>query len=223
LAVGLLVIFGSFLIMLEWILIRHTMELAAQISIGDSKQRVDSLLGVPHSARTIRGMTSHRWKVSRLNLLAKPIFIQIRFAEEGRVNSIQTEKQTKTWRTPERISAGHIVDYASTGVYDLSDREIYIVHGEQNRLFAMSASCSHLHCTVFWLEGKDGVDETFKDPCHGCIFDSEGVNIAGAAPRPLERFKISRVGDRIVVDKTVEFRGELDEWDDPDSFLIFEP
>lgn len=79
----------------------------------------------------------------------------------------------------------------------------------QNQLFVIEAKCTHLGCTPNWLasEGK------FKCPCHGSGFNSDGVNIEGPAPRPLQRFKVSIAEDgQILVDKSVAFRGERNEW-----------
>ena len=43
---------------------------------------------------------------------------------------------------------------------------------------------------------------------------TDGLNIEGPAPRPLERFKVA-LGDegQIIVDAGVRFRGERGEWD----------
>jgi cytochrome b6-f complex iron-sulfur subunit len=61
---------------------------------------------------------------------------------------------------------------------------------EKNRLYAIFAKCTHLGCTPSWYED----DRTFKCPCHGSQFHSNGVNFAGPAPRPMDRFKVS-IGD----------------------------
>jgi hypothetical protein len=37
---------------------------------------------------------------------------------------------------------------------------------------------------VLWVEAS----ERFICPCHGSVFDVEGVRVAGPAPRPLDRF-----------------------------------
>jgi cytochrome b6-f complex iron-sulfur subunit len=73
---------------------------------------------------------------------------------------------------------------------------------EKDRMYAIFAKCTHLGCTPSWYEE----DRTFKCPCHGSQFYSNGVNFAGPAPRPMDRFKISIGEDgQIVVDTAVLF------------------
>lgn len=53
-----------------------------------------------------------------------------------------------------------------------------------NRWVAITSRCSHLGCSVLWVEAS----ERFICPCHGSVFDAEGVRVSGPAPRPLDRF-----------------------------------
>ncbi|MBI5196330.1 MAG: ubiquinol-cytochrome c reductase iron-sulfur subunit [Nitrospirae bacterium] len=70
---------------------------------------------------------------------------------------------------------------------------------EKNRIYAVHVKCTHLGCTPNWFAD----DRIFKCPCHGSQFHSNGVNFAGPAPRPLDRFGISIADDgMIVVDKS---------------------
>ena len=62
---------------------------------------------------------------------------------------------------------------------------VWIVR-EQGKIFALSTICTHLGCTLNWLE----TDRKFKCPCHGCGFKSSGVNFEGPPPRPLDRYRI---------------------------------
>lgn len=54
---------------------------------------------------------------------------------------------------------------------------------------AFSAVCTHQGCLVD--AGRDG----FNCPCHGSVYDREGKNIAGPAPRPLARLRAQREGE----------------------------
>ena len=118
---------------------------------------------------------------------------------------------------PTRIRIGKPEDYLP-GVVDTRFKKrhgIWIVRTE-NRIFALSTTCTHLGCTPNWLP----TEEKFKCPCHGSGFSPEGVNFEGPAPRPLERYQIS-LDDAggIVVDKSAVFRQEKDEWDLPHSYI----
>lgn len=85
---------------------------------------------------------------------------------------------------------------------------------EKDRMYAVFAKCTHLGCTPSWYEE----DRTFKCPCHGSQFYSNGVNFAGPAPRPLDRFKISVADDgQILVDTSTLFT--FKNFDNPYSSL----
>jgi cytochrome b6-f complex iron-sulfur subunit len=83
-------------------------------------------------------------------------------------------------------------------------------------VYALQSVCTHLGCPPNWLGGE----QKFKCPCHGSGFYISGINFEGPAPRPLERFKVSLADDgQMLVDKSQKFQQELQQWDDPDSFL----
>lgn len=84
-------------------------------------------------------------------------------------------------------------------------------------IYILSTVCTHLGCTPNWLEN----DQKFKCPCHGSGFRRSGVNFEGPAPRPLERFRITRAEDgQMLVDKTKKFQYEKGQWNDPESYLV---
>lgn len=86
----------------------------------------------------------------------------------------------------------------------------------QPMIYAIKAVCTHLGCTPNWLEGE----QKFKCPCHGSGFYKDGVNFEGPAPRPLERYAISRADDgQLEVDKSRTFQEELGQWKDTASYV----
>jgi cytochrome b6-f complex iron-sulfur subunit len=85
---------------------------------------------------------------------------------------------------------------------------------ENDRMYAIFAKCTHLGCTPSWYEEE----RTFKCPCHGSQYYSNGVNFAGPAPRPMDRFKISIAEDgQIVVDTSTLFT--VRDFNNPYAFL----
>jgi cytochrome b6-f complex iron-sulfur subunit len=92
---------------------------------------------------------------------------------------------------------------------------VWIVRVEEG-FYALLAVCTHLGCTPVWL----GTEGKFKCPCHGSGFTKEGINYEGPAPRPLERVKIGLAEDgQLLIDKSIKFRYERDDWDKPEAFL----
>ena len=49
----------------------------------------------------------------------------------------------------------------------------------------MSATCTHLGCQVRWETDK----KQFFCPCHGGIFDREGIPRKGPPKEPLHRYR----------------------------------
>jgi cytochrome b6-f complex iron-sulfur subunit len=85
-----------------------------------------------------------------------------------------------------------------------SQQRFFIVR-ERNRLYATSARCAHLGCTVNWFADQ----RIFKCPCHGSEYHSNGTNFAGPAPRPLDRFRIElSVDGQLVVDTSIAYGPE---------------
>lgn len=86
-----------------------------------------------------------------------------------------------------------------------------------DRLFVISAVCTHLGCTPDWKASEN----KFKCPCHGSGYDSEGVAFEGPAPRPMDRAKVSIDAEgQIVVDKGRLFtwpKGGRNEFNDVDD------
>lgn len=97
----------------------------------------------------------------------------------------------------------------------IKDFRVWIIR-ESDRIYALSAICTHLGCTPRWLDR----DDKFKCPCHGSGFYRSGVNFEGPAPRALERLKIAQDEEgEILVDRSVKFLYENDSWDDPHAYL----
>lgn len=114
------------------------------------------------------------------------------------------------------FKAGFPTDYV-IGVSEKykNEKRVWIVKSEEG-FFALSAICTHLGCTPRWLASED----KFKCPCHGSGFYRDGINFEGPAPRPLERFKITKSDDgQLLIDKSVKFLWEKDQWGKPGAFL----
>jgi cytochrome b6-f complex iron-sulfur subunit len=93
------------------------------------------------------------------------------------------------------------------------EQSVWIVR-EKNRLYALYSKCTHLGCTPNWFADE----RVFKCPCHGSQFYSNGVNFAGPAPRPLDRFKIYIARDgRIFIDKSKIYT--FKEFDKPGAYV----
>jgi cytochrome b6-f complex iron-sulfur subunit len=75
------------------------------------------------------------------------------------------------------------------------DGKFWLINNEDGAL-ALYWKCVHLGCTVPWNE----TEGQFHCPCHGSIYNRQGVRIAGPAPRPLDIMAVSVSGDAVTVD-----------------------
>ena len=81
----------------------------------------------------------------------------------------------------------------------LNEQRVWIIRTEGG-FYALWARCTHLGCTPNWFSDQN----RFKCPCHGSNYTTAGDVIAGPAPKPLWRAKISlaATGD-LIIDKAV--------------------
>ena len=72
------------------------------------------------------------------------------------------------------------------GVIKLGKGKIAVRKDVNGSLQALSASCTHMGCTVTW----NNADRTWDCPCHGSIFSADGDVIHGPAIEPLAPKKL---------------------------------
>ena len=72
---------------------------------------------------------------------------------------------------------------------------VMIVKNEEGQIKAFSAVCTHLGCIVEFRSA----DRKFHCNCHGSVFDYNGKNVSGPAPRPLQPYRVEIRQDDIYV------------------------
>jgi len=77
----------------------------------------------------------------------------------------------------------------------LGNRPVLLITTPDGRHRAFLANCTHLGCVVRYREHENDI---FCD-CHHSVFDIEGNNISGPAPRPLPRLPIEIDNGNIIV------------------------
>lgn len=92
------------------------------------------------------------------------------------------------------VAAGKLPTVGGSPVVN-QDGKFWLINNEDGAL-ALYWKCVHLGCTVPWNEQE----KQFHCPCHGSIYDRNGVRTAGPAPRPLDIMAVSVDGGNVVVD-----------------------
>jgi Rieske Fe-S protein len=126
------------------------------------------------------------------------------------------DDKKKKKKEPKPFDAGSLADdFKDDGIYDKHVREEKVfVRRFENRLTAFSAICTHKNCTLRKRE-KD-----IRCPCHGSLFDFDGYPTEGDAKISLERYGISIVEGRVIVDPTKVFPEK--KWDDKEASVEIE-
>ncbi|MEO8502062.1 MAG: Rieske 2Fe-2S domain-containing protein [Vicinamibacteria bacterium] len=83
-------------------------------------------------------------------------------------------------------------------IFAFGGRAALLIHGEDGEYKAVSAVCTHLNCTVQYR----GDVKQIWCACHNGFYDTNGRNISGPPPRPLEAYKVNVVNGDVVVSKS---------------------
>lgn len=95
------------------------------------------------------------------------------------------------------VIAGHVGELKpnSGKIFRFGTRPGLLIRTASGDYRAMSATCSHLSCTVQY---RSDLREVWC-ACHNGLYDLNGRNISGPPPRPLELFDVQVRGDDIYV------------------------
>lgn len=87
-----------------------------------------------------------------------------------------------------RFKVGH-PEQLAVGSEVMFEKENFYVFRDAQGVYAISAVCTHLGCTV--ARSTKG----FMCPCHGSVFGAAGAVEAGPAPRALPWLEVGRAAD----------------------------
>lgn len=76
---------------------------------------------------------------------------------------------------------------------------VLVIGNSQNKnLVAVNPTCTHMGCTVEWLEDE----KIFLCPCHASEFKSNGNVQTGPATKPLSTYQAKIEGDLVMVKRS---------------------
>lgn len=124
---------------------------------------------------------------------------------------LRSLKPNVLYEDPQKFKVGTPDQFGEGGKF-LEDKRLFVFK-ERNTFYAISASCTHLGCTVKMQKlnqpkkvktRKREFEEQyeFHCPCHGSKYYGDGTNYAGPAPRALDYFKLEVSPDdgQLIVD-----------------------
>ncbi len=88
----------------------------------------------------------------------------------------------------------------SSKIFRFGSRPGLLILNTDGGYTAMSATCTHLGCTVQY---RNDLRQVWC-ACHNGIYDMNGRNVSGPPPRPLDKFEVHLRGDDVVVSRKRE-------------------
>ena len=127
------------------------------------------------------------------------------------VASLRSLVPNVSYDSPTTVKLGAPQEFPD-GLKFLADQRLFVFR-EGNTFHAISATCTHLGCTVRaealanprTSEASGAplkLTHRFLCPCHGSEYTGDGSNVAGPAPKPLVWYRLSIAADdgQLVVD-----------------------
>ena len=91
------------------------------------------------------------------------------------------------------VVAGPVDRFELGSVTAFPQGKFYLVRLDDGGFLAVSRECTHLGCTVPWVE----TERQFVCPCHSSAFDIQGDVVNPPAPRALDLYEV-RIENRVV-------------------------
>jgi cytochrome b6-f complex iron-sulfur subunit len=104
------------------------------------------------------------------------------------------------------IEAGPVSNFERESVTAFVLGKFYLCRLKDGGFLAISRRCTHLGCTVPWVE----TEKAFACPCHASTFNIKGEVQSAPAPRPLDLYRVYIENDIVKVDtRTINRRGSF--------------
>jgi cytochrome b6-f complex iron-sulfur subunit len=129
------------------------------------------------------------WAALGLTALAESLWLAFSFPRPAKQGRAETHANTV-------IHAGAVASFAPGTVTAFQRGEFYLVRLDDGGLLALSCKCTHLGCTVPWVEKE----KKFICPCHASAFDITGSVIHSPAARALDLFPVAVENNMVKVD-----------------------
>ena len=136
-----------------------------------------------------RSFLNKLWIGLGLVALAEVVAIVFSFLRSNKLKPRQADSNAM-------VTAGAVNTFEVNSVTAFVRGRFYLARLEDGGFLALSRKCTHLGCTVPWVEKET----RFACPCHGSAFDITGSVINSPAPRPLDIYPIFIENNVVKVD-----------------------
>ena len=129
------------------------------------------------------------WAALGLAALAEFLWLAFSFLWPAKPGSAEGQANTV-------VPAGLLASFEPGTVTAFQRGEFYLARLDDGGLLALSCKCTHLGCTVPWVEKE----KKFLCPCHASAFDITGNVINSPAARALDTFPLAIENNIVKVD-----------------------
>ena len=136
-----------------------------------------------------RSFLSKLWIGLGLVALAEVVAVVIAFLRSNKSKEREADSNAM-------VTAGAVSKFEPSSVTAFVRGRFYLARLEDGGFLALSRKCTHLGCTVPWVEKET----KFACPCHASAFDINGEVINSPAPRPLDIYPILIENNIVKVD-----------------------
>jgi cytochrome b6-f complex iron-sulfur subunit len=143
----------------------------------------------PSDGVSRRRFFNYLWGALGLAALAEGVWVAFSFLSPGKQGAGDPPANAV-------VSAGAVESFPPGTVTAFQRGQFYLVRLEGGGFLALSCKCSHLGCTVPWVEKE----KRFLCPCHASSFDITGSVTSAPAPRALDIFPVTFENNIVKVD-----------------------
>ena len=137
---------------------------------------------------TRRNFLNKLWIGLGIVALAEFIAVAAAYLRPGKSKALQDSNDAV-------IIGGPINKFSPNSVTAFVRGRFYLARLEDGGFLALSRKCTHLGCTLPWVEKE----KKFVCPCHASAFDITGNVIKAPAPRALDIFAVNIENDIVKV------------------------
>ena len=157
------------------------------------KKNIDKSTSETEPSR--RSFLTKFWILLGFVALAEFIAVAVAFLRPGKSNALQERDDTV-------FIGGPVAKYVPNSVTAFVRGRFYLARLEDGGFLALSRKCTHLGCTLPWVEKEN----KFVCPCHASAFDITGNVISAPAPRALDIYAVFIENNIVKVDTGQRFK-----------------
>lgn len=136
-----------------------------------------------------RSFLNKLWVFLGFVALAEFIAVAVAFLRPGKSTSLQDDGDAV-------VVGGSVDKFVPNTVTAFVRGRFYLACLEDGGFLALSSKCTHLGCTLPWVEKE----HKFVCPCHASAFDITGNVISAPAPRALDMYALTIENNVVKVD-----------------------